>query len=190
MGRWPPDAQDRLIDAAIDLFVAKGFLEVTVDDIAAAAGVTPRTFFRYFPTKEEVLFANGGRILDLMVSTVQNATEPFTAVELLSVALFELATALEPDRAEQRKRSAVIRSAPSLLERELLKQHRIAQQLAGELVARGVSQIEATTLAGVGMVAFQTAYREWTTDRKRITLHTRIEQTLAVIGNALSVKAG
>ncbi len=46
--------------AAFTLFATHGFEETTVEQIAAMAGVSPRTFFRHFPTKEEVVFANHG----------------------------------------------------------------------------------------------------------------------------------
>jgi AcrR family transcriptional regulator len=49
--------RERISEAAIALFIARGFDATTVDDIAAAADVSKRSFFDYFPTKEDVIFA-------------------------------------------------------------------------------------------------------------------------------------
>ncbi|MCU1454699.1 MAG: transcriptional regulator, TetR family [Acidimicrobiales bacterium] len=50
--------RDAIVAAAFDLFAAKGFAETTIDEIAERADIAPRTFFRYFPAKEAVLFHN------------------------------------------------------------------------------------------------------------------------------------
>jgi AcrR family transcriptional regulator len=50
------ETRSRIADAALDLFVAQGFTETTIDEIARAAAVGRRTVFRYFSTKEAILF--------------------------------------------------------------------------------------------------------------------------------------
>ena len=54
-----------IVDAARELFERHGFVETTVDQIAEAADVAPRTFFRYFPTKEMLLFATSEEYFNL-----------------------------------------------------------------------------------------------------------------------------
>ena len=56
MGRWEPDAQGRMARAALELYAERGYEQTTVQDIAERAGVTERTYFRYFADKREVLF--------------------------------------------------------------------------------------------------------------------------------------
>src|SRR5271165_6270944 len=51
-------ARDAIFEAAMDLFVGKGFQETNVEDVATAAGVSRRSFFRYFTTKDHLLGHN------------------------------------------------------------------------------------------------------------------------------------
>jgi AcrR family transcriptional regulator len=186
MGRWAPDAGGRLRDAALGLFASDGFHDVTVEQIAEAAGVTARTFFRHFPTKEDVLFASGSEIIEHLASAVREAPDRSTPRQLLAAAITRFAATLEDDRAHQRIRSSIIASVPALRERELLKQHHIAMAIVDELVRKGTPRTRAVALAGVGMVVFQSAHRSWVTDRARTSLVTRIEQTLADVTADLS----
>src|SRR3954453_12678140 len=56
MGRWEPNSEGRLRQAAMELYLQRGYDQTTVADIAERAGLTSRTFFRYFADKRDVLF--------------------------------------------------------------------------------------------------------------------------------------
>ncbi|MGI3780205.1 MAG: TetR family transcriptional regulator, partial [Janthinobacterium lividum] len=75
MVRWEPGAQERLQAAALDLYAQRGFEQTTAADIAQAAGLTERTFFRYFADKREVLFAGQDIFQQVFVDGVAAAPE-------------------------------------------------------------------------------------------------------------------
>src|ERR1700690_3655774 len=87
MVRWEPGARGRLGQAAFELFLERGFEQVTVAEIAERAGLTERTFFRYFTDKREVLFAGAVVLSDLMVSAVTNAPESAAPIDAIAAAL-------------------------------------------------------------------------------------------------------
>ena len=65
--------RDALASAAVDLIIERGFDATTVEDIAAAVQVSPRTFFRYYPTKEDVVLQDD---LDLLLPEAVEAQPP------------------------------------------------------------------------------------------------------------------
>jgi AcrR family transcriptional regulator len=73
MGRWEPGAEGRFRAAAMELFVERGYELTTVADIAERAGLTARTFFRYFADKREVLFQGSERLQLTMVGALKDA---------------------------------------------------------------------------------------------------------------------
>src|ERR1700744_2786687 len=84
VGRWQPDARGRLEQAAMRLYGERGFEQTTVAEIAERAGLTERTFFRYFADKREVLFSGAGALQDLMVGAVTDAPESATPIEAVT----------------------------------------------------------------------------------------------------------
>src|ERR1700742_5176667 len=84
MGRWAPGAKGRLEEAAMELFDERGFEDTTVADIAERAGLTKRTFFRYFGDKREVLFSGSAQLQAKFVEAI--AAAPAEAAPLDAVA--------------------------------------------------------------------------------------------------------
>lgn len=162
MGRWEPDAQGRLFDAARDLFVEQGFDTTTVAQIAARAGVTERTFFRHFADKREVLFAGdllAGRIRDAVAAAPEGASP----IEVVTLAAEDAAEAITDNPTWSRERHRIVAQHADLQERELAKMAMLAQVLTAGLRERGVDPVRAALAAELGSLAFRLAYERWAT---------------------------
>ncbi|MGH3443318.1 MAG: TetR/AcrR family transcriptional regulator [Nitriliruptorales bacterium] len=103
-----------LEDAAVRLFLERGYDRTTVADIAAAAGVTERTFFHHFPSKDAVVFPDQGEILALLLSAIHEHVTADRGLPGLCDALEDLFGRLEPQRARVLQRAELRRSNPDL----------------------------------------------------------------------------
>ena len=63
--------QTEISEAALTLFAERGFEATTIDDIAAAVGMSQRSVFRYFATKEDIVIGQFGLVTDAMLDTLQ-----------------------------------------------------------------------------------------------------------------------
>ncbi len=108
MPRWEPQARDRLRDAALELFLAHGFDNVTVAQITERAGLTRRTFSRYFADKRDVLFAGSEELPVALADAVGRADPALSPFEAMLSALAEvgdlLADRVQAPRRAQRDR--------------------------------------------------------------------------------------
>jgi AcrR family transcriptional regulator len=161
MGRWEPNARGRFEQAALELYVERGFEQTTVAEIAKLAGLTERTFFRYFSDKREVLFWGAGTLQELLVSTVASAPQsdaPITAIR----AAIEAAGAVFQERRESALlRQSVIATNTELQERELIKLASLATAMASALHQRGVSEPGASLTAQAGIAVLKIAFERW-----------------------------
>jgi AcrR family transcriptional regulator len=163
MGRWEPNARERLERAALALFAEHGYDATTVAQIADRAGLTKSTFFRHFADKREVLFGGPDMLAKLFSDAIRTAPPAATAVDCLAAALQAVAAvAFTPDRHDfAAQRRAVIAANSELQERELLKRARLASAMADALLARGADDVTARLAAEMGVLAFSTAYARW-----------------------------
>ncbi|MBC7679480.1 MAG: TetR family transcriptional regulator [Pseudorhodobacter sp.] len=154
-------ARARLQEAALALFAERGYAATTVADVAARAGLTERTYFRHFPDKREVLFADDDELLAVLLDAVAAAPDTATAWEQANNGLQALAVELGPGRAQLRLRARVLASDAGLLERDVAKQARWAAALRAAMQARGVAPAQATLTAAVAGAVFGVAYAAW-----------------------------
>jgi AcrR family transcriptional regulator len=164
MGRWKPDSRGRLAEAALALFGERGFENTTVAQIAARAGLTERTFFRYFADKREVLFWGSQTLQELMVKAVVNAPPSAAPLEAVAGALDAAGTALQERFEFARMRHTVIVESAELRERELIKLASLAVALGEALRRRGTTGPIATLTAEAGIAVFRVAFERWVTE--------------------------
>lgn len=161
MARWEPDAQGRLQEAALALYTERGFDQTTVAEIAERAGLTERTFFRYFADKREVLFGGQRPLLDRLTEAVAGAPDSTTPLDAVSAALQEAAGFFDGRREQSRLRQSVVSANPALRERELIKLAALSGALADGLRRRGVAETTARLTAEAGGAVFKLAFEQW-----------------------------
>ena len=178
MGRWEPNARGRLEKAALELYVERGFEQTTVAEIAKRAGLTERTFFRYFADKREVLFAGAGSLQDFLVGTLASAPDSAAPIDAVAAAIEAAGALLQQNREYSRQRQAVIAANAELQERELIKLASLASAIAAALRQRGVTDPAASLAAEAGIAVFRIAFERWVNETSQPDLPRAIRESL------------
>ncbi len=128
------DTRKRITEEALKLFVKRGFDATTLDDIAAAAGISRRTFFHYFESKEDLAFAWMDGSTAAIVEAVgrENTDQPMFRI----VANAILSTVTPYGRAEAWALARLVQETPALRDRSQMKYEKLERALAAALAAR------------------------------------------------------
>jgi AcrR family transcriptional regulator len=186
VARWDPGAEDRLKRAALELSLERGYENVTVTDIAERAGLTRRSFFRYFPDKREVLFAGSERLPPALAEAVLTAASEAAPFAAVLDALGRVGTQLVQEVDGVPERRAVIDSSPELQERERTKTAAVTEAIRSALVRRQVDQGTAVLVAQLATVAFQNAFRQWLAAGGRKSFGSCLEAVTEELRSALA----
>ena len=181
MSRWEPNARGRLEQAALELFAERGFEHTTVEDIATRAGLTKRTFFRYFSDKREVLFGGGDEFKQRFVDALAGAPASAAPIEAIAISLETVASAFRDRHQFARQRQAVIAANAELQERELVKLASVAAALAATLRERGVDEPDASVIAETAVAVFRIAFERWVADTDAGDLPELIRESLQAL---------
>lgn len=152
----------------MELFQERGYARTTVGDIAEHAGLTERTFFRYFTDKREVLFSGSAELEKALVERVVNASKDAPPLELTIEAFEEVAVWLQTRRdfSDVRARYAIVTEHAEVRERELIKMASLAAAVTKALRGRGVTEPTASVVAESGITVFKVGFERWVSAKK------------------------
>ncbi len=185
-----------LAAAAVDLFAANGYEATTVDDIAAAAGVGRRTFFRYFETKDDVLFANHDAIVAEMEEVFAAADPGRDPVEVACAAVGLVLDSYADDLDVSLERFALTRAVPSLRDKEVATVDRYQRVIARYLQARFEDQgdesasLRAAVIAAAIAAANNHVLRRWLRSGGKGDIKADAAEAFALVADAFRARAG
>jgi AcrR family transcriptional regulator len=159
--------RERLTTAAMALFLEKGFEATTLDDIAEAAEMSRRSFFHYFASKEEVVFAWKDAFGDGLVAAL--AQRPQSESLMLAAERALIASISGYEREEAIALSRLVKETPALRAYDQVKYEKLervlaaalAERAAQERMAQGGDPLPARLVAMVTIGALRVANDLW-----------------------------
>lgn len=187
------DTRTALAASALELFEERGVAATTIEDITERADVARRTFFRYFPSKEAVLFPDPSEYEDRLLATLDALEPPFTMGRLLD-AFADGAVGIEDDVALQRRRAAVVAANRlDLFDTAMANIAAARDTIVRHLAERtGLAETDRTLLLGVslGLFAMAHAYGPWAGGESEGTLRGELDGTVELLRGLLTDETG
>jgi mycofactocin system transcriptional regulator len=187
VGRRRCTTWDHLSNVAIELFAARGFGEVSVDDVAQAAGIARRTVFRYYPSKNALPWGDFDAHLEHMRDLLADLDPGVPIRDALRTALLAFNTFDEAETARHRQRMRVILETAELQAYSMTMyagwRAVVAAFVARRLGAKAsdlVPQTVAWTMLGVAL----SAYEHWLADES-VSLAEALGDAFDTVGDGL-----
>lgn len=166
--RKKAQTRDALVQSALRQFVDRGFDHVTVEEIADACDVSPRTFFRYFASKEDVLFSDSDRHRAQLLTCLAEQPKHVSAFAALESGLRTIAAQYAEARDVLLLRHRIMTSTPSLSTRVAERQHGWESDVVAQLRASGrakrMSDLDLRLLVAATTAALRVAVESWLAD--------------------------
>jgi len=179
----------RIAEEAIDLFIEKGFDATTVDEIAERADVSPRTYFRYFPTKEAVLFHDLEDRLGAMIDRIGKRPADEPPAETLIQIMRDMSAEFDSGGSEGQLFRRLLSERPSL---RSYQRTTIAEHCEGEVTAAlarhaGLPVDDLGLQVAVATIGacFDIAARNWVLEHTSESFVEVFDDTLAACAAAL-----
>jgi mycofactocin system transcriptional regulator len=166
-GRPPSTSHATLEEVGIRLFTDRGFDGTSIDDIAAAAGIGRRTFFRYFPSKADLVWGDFEAELERMRACLARLDPALPMMEAVRQAVIDF-NVLQPDQvAQHRRRLALILGVPTLIAHSTLQfahWRAVIAEFAAQRLGIDPEDHLAVTIGYCALGTSIAAYEEWLRD--------------------------
>lgn len=167
VGRQPASSRTEIEHVAFRLFAEQGFEQTTVDDIATAVGIARRTFFSYFPSKNDVPWGSFDQEL-IRFRAVLDATPPgLPVMEAVRRAVVEFNTVPPAEQPWHRRRLALILETPALQAHSTLRYaewRQVIVEFAAPRLGVPESSIDVQSIAYTALAVAIAAYDVWLRD--------------------------
>lgn len=155
---------DAIYEAGLDLFTAKGFDETTVEEVAEAAGVSRRSFFRYFASKDDLLAGCVIAFGDAQVASIQQCPKTLTPIEVMHATISDVLT-LIAEQPRTRQSIAIAERSKSATQAHMSRLVEVEERIAAAFAARikGAKPTDALPrlLAGLTTLIMGVALMAW-----------------------------
>ncbi len=163
-GRRRVTSRAELEHAAFDLFGRQGFDRTTVDDIAAAAGIGRRTFFRYFPSKNDVPWGDFEAQLERMRARLAACQRQTPLMDAIRVAIVDF-NRIEPEQVPwHRRRMELILRTPTLQAHSTLRYaawRQVIAEFVGDRTGQSPDALAPRTIAYAALGVAVAGYEQW-----------------------------
>jgi AcrR family transcriptional regulator len=175
-------SREAILDAALELFAEQGYDETTTEQVAERAGVSPRTFFRYFPTKESVVFYRDFGLMRRFESELQAQSDARSDLEAICATFVALSRGFDELRGRVQRYRRVVDSSSVLLGREQLHSQQHAHTIARAVAhrhGRDVPTEDDTVLGALGVLLYNRAFAHWLAGDGLVDLADQLEVEFA-----------
>ncbi|AZQ32479.1 TetR family transcriptional regulator [Streptomyces cyaneochromogenes] len=186
-----PPMREALVAAAFQLFTERGYEQTTVDDIVALAGVGRRSFFRYFPSKEDVVFPDHERCLADMTAFLATSGAEHEPVRRVCDAARLVLRMYAENPAFSVQRYRLTKRVPGLRAYELSVVWRyeraLAEYLRERFAGRRDGTLQADVIAAAVVAAHNNALRSWLRSDGQGDSSAAVDHALGYVQSAFGV---
>jgi TetR/AcrR family transcriptional regulator, regulator of mycofactocin system len=163
-GRPAVTSRDELAAVALDLFAERGFEQTTLDDLAEAAGIGRRTFFRYFPSKNDVVYGDFDGALDELRARLAATPADVPLLDGIRAAVLAFNALPEGAEGQHRVRMSLVLHTPALQAHSTLRYagwRSVVAQHVAERTGAAPDDAHPRLVAHLALACAVAAYEQW-----------------------------